>query len=41
VLRTCVVNFRTEAEDMDAVLDVAAEFGATYDEAHRPAELLG
>jgi glutamate/tyrosine decarboxylase-like PLP-dependent enzyme len=27
-LRACVVNFRTEAFDMDAVLDVAAEIGA-------------
>ena len=27
-LRACVVNFRTEADDMDAVLDVAAELGA-------------
>jgi aromatic-L-amino-acid decarboxylase len=41
VLRTCVVNFRTEAEDMDAVLNVAAEIGAAYDEEHRPSELRG
>jgi aromatic-L-amino-acid decarboxylase len=27
-LRACVVNFRTEADDMDAVLDVAAELGS-------------
>jgi glutamate/tyrosine decarboxylase-like PLP-dependent enzyme len=39
VLRTCVVNFRTEADDMDAVLDVAAELGAAYDAEHRPEEL--
>jgi aromatic-L-amino-acid decarboxylase len=39
VLRTCVVNFRTEADDMDAALDVAAEIGAAYDAEHRPAEL--
>ena len=28
VLRACIVNFRTEADDVDAVLDVAAELGA-------------
>ncbi|CAN5295210.1 aspartate aminotransferase family protein [soil metagenome] len=27
-LRACIVNFRTEAEDVDALLDVAAELGA-------------
>jgi aromatic-L-amino-acid/L-tryptophan decarboxylase len=26
-LRTCIVNFRTEAEDLDRVLEVAAELG--------------
>ena len=26
-LRTCIVNFRTEAEDLDLVLEVAAELG--------------
>jgi len=26
-LRTCIVNFRTEAEDLDEVLEVAAELG--------------
>ena len=36
VLRACVVNFRTEAEDMDAVLDVAEEFGARLDAELRP-----
>ena len=30
-LRACIVNFRTEAEDMDALLDVAAELGARLD----------
>ncbi|MEO8476779.1 MAG: pyridoxal-dependent decarboxylase [Actinomycetota bacterium] len=39
VLRTCVVNFRTEADDMDAVLEVAAEFGAAFDAANRPTGL--
>jgi glutamate/tyrosine decarboxylase-like PLP-dependent enzyme len=38
-LRVCIVNFRTEAEDMDAVLDVAAEAGARLDVELRPAEL--
>jgi len=27
-LRTCIVNFRTEAEDLDRVLEVAAELGS-------------
>ena len=36
VLRACVVNFRSEAEDMDAVLAVAAELGARLDEELRP-----
>jgi aromatic-L-amino-acid decarboxylase len=35
-LRSCVVNFRTEADDMDAVLDVAAEIGAKLDADMRP-----
>jgi len=37
VLRACVVNFRTEAEDMDAVLQVAEELGARLDGELRPA----
>ena len=36
VLRACVVNFRTEAGDMDAVLDVAAELGTRLDAELRP-----
>jgi glutamate/tyrosine decarboxylase-like PLP-dependent enzyme len=36
VLRACIVNFRTEAEDVDAVLDVAAELGAKLDAELRP-----
>ena len=36
VLRACIVNFRTEAEDVDAVLDVAAELGAKLDDELRP-----
>jgi aromatic-L-amino-acid/L-tryptophan decarboxylase len=39
VLRVCIVNFRTEAEDMDAVLDVAAELGAKIDADLRPEAL--
>jgi glutamate/tyrosine decarboxylase-like PLP-dependent enzyme len=31
VLRACFVNHRTEAEDVDAVLDVVAELGARLD----------
>jgi len=41
VLRACIVNFRTEAEDVDALLDVAAELGAGLDAALRPASLGG
>ena len=33
------MNFRTEADDMDAVLDVAAELGAELDAELRPAAL--
>jgi len=39
VLRVCIVNFRTEAEDMDAVLEVAAELGAKIDAELRPEDL--
>ena len=39
VLRSCIVNFRTEAEDLEAVLDVAAEVGARLDAELRPASL--
>jgi glutamate/tyrosine decarboxylase-like PLP-dependent enzyme len=38
-LRVCIVNFRTEAEDMDAVLDVASEVGARLDDELRPPSL--
>jgi len=31
VLRICIVNFRTEASDLDLLLDVAAEIGARLD----------
>jgi aromatic-L-amino-acid/L-tryptophan decarboxylase len=39
VLRACIVNFRTEADDIDAVLDVAAELGAALDADIRPVGL--
>ena len=39
VLRVCIVNFRTEAEDLDVVLDVAAEIGGRLDAELRPVEL--
>ena len=39
VLRACIVNFRTEAEDMDALLDVAAELGQRLDGEMRPKAL--
>jgi hypothetical protein len=41
VLRACIVNFRTEADDVDAVLDVAAEMGAALDAEMRPVALGG
>ena len=37
VLRACIVNHRTEADDVDAVLDVVAELGARLDSELRPA----
>jgi glutamate/tyrosine decarboxylase-like PLP-dependent enzyme len=39
VLRSCVVNFRTEAEDIDAVLEVAEELGAKIDGELRQEEI--
>jgi aromatic-L-amino-acid decarboxylase len=39
VLRACIVNFRTEAEDLDAVLAVAEELGARLDAELRPEAL--
>lgn len=39
VLRSCIVNFRTEAEQMDLLLDVAAELGDRLDAEMRPASL--
>ncbi|HVL32276.1 MAG TPA: pyridoxal-dependent decarboxylase [Actinomycetota bacterium] len=36
VLRACIVNFRTEAEDVDALLDVVCEIGGRVDAAMRP-----
>ena len=39
VLRACIVNFRTEADDVDALLDVAVELGGRLDAELRPEEL--
>src|SRR5439155_19167077 len=39
VLRACIVNFRTEADDVDATLDIAAELGAKLDAELRPGSL--
>jgi aromatic-L-amino-acid/L-tryptophan decarboxylase len=39
VLRSCIVNFRTEAEEMDLLLDVTAELGSRLDAELRPAGL--
>jgi glutamate/tyrosine decarboxylase-like PLP-dependent enzyme len=38
VLRACIVNFRTEAEHIDQLLDVTAEIGARIDAEIRPEE---
>jgi len=38
-LRSCIVNYRTEAEDMDALLEVASELGAKLDVELRPEAL--
>jgi glutamate/tyrosine decarboxylase-like PLP-dependent enzyme len=38
-LRACIVNFRTEAEDVEAVVDVAVELGARLDRELRPGAL--
>ncbi|MCI4354662.1 MAG: pyridoxal-dependent decarboxylase [Thermoplasmata archaeon] len=38
-LRVCIVNFRTEAEEMESVLDVAAELGTALDAHLRPEAL--
>jgi glutamate/tyrosine decarboxylase-like PLP-dependent enzyme len=38
-LRVCIVNFRTEATDMDAVADVTVELGRRLDAELRPAAL--
>jgi aromatic-L-amino-acid/L-tryptophan decarboxylase len=39
VLRACLVNFRTEAGDMDAVVDVTTELGGRLDAELRPEAL--
>ena len=38
-LRACIVNFRTEAEDVEALVEIAAETGARLDAELRPATL--
>jgi aromatic-L-amino-acid decarboxylase len=38
-LRSCIVNFRTEAQEMDLLLDVASELGTKLDAELRPAAL--
>ena len=35
-LRACITNIRTEAEDLDALLDIAAELGERLDDVLRP-----
>jgi glutamate/tyrosine decarboxylase-like PLP-dependent enzyme len=39
VLRACIVNFRTEAAEIDRLLDVAAELGARLDAEMRSPEI--
>ncbi|MGI8774052.1 MAG: pyridoxal phosphate-dependent decarboxylase family protein [Actinomycetota bacterium] len=41
VQRCCIVNFRTEAEHLDQVVEVTTELGARLDKEMRPADLLG
>jgi aromatic-L-amino-acid/L-tryptophan decarboxylase len=41
VLRACIVNFRTEADDVEATLEVAAELGERLDKELRPETLRG
>jgi len=41
VLRACIVNFRTEADDVEATLEVAAELGGRLDKELRPETLRG
>jgi glutamate/tyrosine decarboxylase-like PLP-dependent enzyme len=36
VLRTCIVNFRTEADHLDGLIDVTAELGRKLDKELRP-----
>ena len=36
-LRSCIVNYRTEADDVEALVDIAAELGAKLDVELRPA----
>ena len=38
-LRSCIVNYRTEAGDVEALLDIAAELGANLDAELRPEAL--
>ncbi len=38
-LRSCIVNYRTEADDVEALVDIAAELGAKLDAELRPATL--
>ena len=39
VLRACIVNFRTEAEHIDRLLDITAEIGSRLDAEMRPGPL--
>jgi glutamate/tyrosine decarboxylase-like PLP-dependent enzyme len=41
VLRACIVNFRTEAADVEALLDVSAQIGSRLDAELRPDSLKG
>jgi glutamate/tyrosine decarboxylase-like PLP-dependent enzyme len=38
-LRSCIVNYRTEAEDVEALLDIASEMGVRLDDELRPEAL--
>ena len=40
-LRSCIVNYRTEAEDVEALIEIAADLGEALDEELRPPDLAG
>jgi len=39
VLRACIVNFHTERQDLEALLEIVARFGRKLDRERRPASM--